>query len=61
MNQELANQIIIEALNMALLKGCFGLQEATNIVKAIDFLSNQNPLPAIEQQVLPTNFNESDK
>ena len=46
MNAELANQIIIEALNMALLKGCFGLSEATNIVKAIDYLSpKETPLP----------------
>lgn len=45
MTQELANQIIIEALNVGLLKGCYNLQEATNIVKAIDTLSNSNQLP----------------
>ena len=54
MNAELANQIIIEALNMALLKGCYGLQEATNIVKAIDYLSPK-------ETQLPPNFNEPSK
>lgn len=57
MNQKLANQIISEALNIALLKGCFGLTESTNITKAIEFLNsipNENP---IETQ-LPPNFNE---
>jgi hypothetical protein len=53
MTQELANQIISEAFNVALLKGCFGLIEASNIVRAIDFLSSQNELPVVEEKQLP--------
>jgi hypothetical protein len=36
-----AIQILKEALNIAISKGCFGLIETTNIVKAIDHLDNQ--------------------
>jgi hypothetical protein len=28
-------------MNVAIAKGCFGLIEVTNIVKAVEFLSNQ--------------------
>ena len=38
MNQEKALQIIIEALNISIKNGCFGLIETTNIVKAIEVL-----------------------
>ena len=36
-----AIQILKEALHIAISKGCFGLIETTNIVKAIDHLDNQ--------------------
>jgi len=51
MDNKTAKQIISEALNIAIAKGCFGLVEVTNIVKALEFLSNQ---PAVE-------FKEVDK
>jgi hypothetical protein len=60
MNQKLANQIISEALNIALLKGCFGLVESTNIAKAIEYL-NSIPNEAPTETPFPTNFNESDR
>ena len=41
MDNKTAKQIVNEALNMAIAKGCFGLVEVTNIVKAVEFLSNQ--------------------
>jgi hypothetical protein len=41
MDNKTAKQIISEAMNIAIAKGCFGLVEVTNIVKAVEFLSNQ--------------------
>lgn len=41
MENKLAKQIITEALHVAITKGCFGLVEVTNIVKAIEFLNEQ--------------------
>ena len=41
MKKDIAIQIINEALNIAIAKGCFGLIEVTNIVKAVEFISNQ--------------------
>ena len=41
MNKNTALQIINEALNIAIAKGCFGLVEVTNIVKAVDLISAQ--------------------
>lgn len=41
MENKLAKQIISEALNVAIAKGCFGLIEVSNIVKAVEFLNNQ--------------------
>ena len=41
MDKKTALQIISEAMNIAIAKGCFGLVEVTNIVKAVEFLSNQ--------------------
>lgn len=41
MNNKTAKQIVNEALNMAIAKGCFGLIEVTNIVKALEFLNEQ--------------------
>jgi hypothetical protein len=31
-----AKQILLEALDIAIKKGCYGLTETTNIVKALD-------------------------
>ena len=41
MDNKTAKQIVNEALNMAISKGCFGLVEVTNIVKALEFLNDQ--------------------
>jgi hypothetical protein len=41
MDNKTANQIIAEALNMAIAKGCFGLIEVTNIVKALEHINEQ--------------------
>ena len=41
MDNKTAKQVVNEALNMAIAKGCFGLIEVTNIVKALEFLNNQ--------------------
>ena len=41
MNNKTAKQVMNEALNMAISKGCFGLVEVTNIVKALEFLNDQ--------------------
>jgi len=41
MNNKTAKQIVNEALNIAISKGCFGLIECSNIVKALDFLNDQ--------------------
>lgn len=40
-----AKQIIAEALNIAVSKGCFNLVEVTNIVKALETINEQ---PSIE-------------
>ena len=41
MDNKLAKQIVKEALNLAIAKGCFNLAEVSSIVKAIDFLDEQ--------------------
>ena len=41
MNNKTAKQIVNEALNMAISKGCFGLVEVTNIVKALEILNGE--------------------
>jgi hypothetical protein len=41
MDNKTAKQIISEAKNIAIAKGCFVLIEVTNIVKAVEFLNNQ--------------------
>ena len=41
MKTETALQILKEALNIAISKGCFGLVETSNIVKAIEHLESQ--------------------
>jgi hypothetical protein len=45
MTQENAKQVISEALHIAIAKGCFGLVEVTNIVKALEVI---NDAPVIE-------------
>jgi len=40
-----AKQIIAEALNIAVSKGCFNLVEVSNIVKALETINEQ---PSIE-------------
>ena len=45
MNKNTALQILNEALNIAIAKGCFGLIEVTNIVKAVELITEQ---PEIE-------------
>jgi len=41
MDNKTAKQIIAEALNMAIAKGCFGLIEVTNIIKALEHINEQ--------------------
>jgi len=41
MKKDTAIQVINEALNIAIAKGCFGLVEVTNIVKAVELISDQ--------------------
>jgi hypothetical protein len=41
MDNKTSKQIIKEALNIAIQKGCFGLIEVSNIVKAIEFIESQ--------------------
>jgi hypothetical protein len=41
MKTETALQILKEALNIAISKGCFGFVETSNIVKAIEHLESQ--------------------
>ena len=38
MELKVAKQIVSEALNIAIAKGCFGLVEVSNIVKALEKL-----------------------
>jgi hypothetical protein len=41
MKTEQALQILKEALHIAIAKGCYGLIETTNIVKALEHLESQ--------------------
>ena len=45
MEHSVALQVVAEALNIAIAKGCFNLVEVTNIVKALEEL---HKLPTIE-------------
>lgn len=45
MTQENAKQVIAEALHIAISKGCYGLIETTNIVKALELI---NETPVVE-------------
>lgn len=40
MDENKAYQVIVEALNLAMTKGCFGLIENKNIVEALDVISS---------------------
>ena len=59
MDNKTSKQIIKEALNIAISKGCFGLIEVSNIVKAIDFIESQPDIEFGEIEYI-TNF-EYDK
>jgi hypothetical protein len=41
MTPQLAKQVVNEAINIAMAKGCFGLLESTNIVMALQFINSQ--------------------
>ena len=41
MTQENAKQVIAEALHIAIAKGCYGLVEVQNIVKALEVINEQ--------------------
>ena len=41
MTQENAKQVITEALHIAIAKGCYGLIEVQNIVKALEVINEQ--------------------
>lgn len=45
MDIKTSKKIINEALNVAFLKGCFNINEAVNIIEAIQVINNQ---PEIE-------------
>jgi hypothetical protein len=55
MDNKTAKQIISEAMNVAIAKGCFGLIEVTNIVKAVEFLNNQ---PDVEFGDITEEYND---
>jgi hypothetical protein len=46
---ETALQILREALNIAIAKGCYGLVEVSNIVKAIEHLEAQPVFEEVEE------------
>jgi len=41
MELKVAKQVVAEALNIAIMKGCFGLVEVQNIVEALKVLEEQ--------------------
>jgi hypothetical protein len=44
MESNTAKQVIAEALHMAISKGCFGLVEVQNIVKALEVINNMSDI-----------------
>ena len=42
MDKQLSIQIINEAIDLAIKKGCYNLIEVTNIVNALNFINNEN-------------------
>lgn len=45
MEENLAKQVIMEAIDMAMKKGCYGIVESTNIVKAVEALGINQKTP----------------
>jgi hypothetical protein len=53
MEQHIAKQIISEALNVAISKGCFNLTEVKNIVRALEKINEEamkDPTIKIEEE-----------
>lgn len=50
MDNKTAKQIVNEALNIAISKGCFGLVEVTNIVKALEVVNEQPEFGEMENK-----------
>jgi len=51
METNTAKQIIAEALNIAISKGCFGLVEVQNIVKALETINGNAALNSVPSQI----------
>ena len=49
MEHSVALQVVAEALNIAIAKGCYGFVEVTNIVKAIEHLEAQPVFEEVEE------------
>jgi hypothetical protein len=54
MESNTAKQVIAEALHIAISKGCFGLVEVQNIVKALEVVNNQPDIEFGEITEAPT-------
>lgn len=44
MESNTAKQVIAEALHIAIAKGCYGLLEVQNLVKALEVVNNLNDI-----------------
>ena len=44
MESNTAKQVIAEALHIAIAKGCYGLLEVQNLVKALEVINNLNDI-----------------
>ena len=49
MDNKVAKQIINEALNIAISKGCFGLVEVTNVVEALKVINESELSDTFEE------------
>lgn len=56
METNTAKQIIAEALNIAIAKGCFGLVEVQNIVKALEVINQTAALSSVPSQMPEIQF-----
>jgi hypothetical protein len=56
METNTAKQIIAEALNIAISKGCFGLVEVQNIVKALEVIDETAALSSVPSQIPEIQF-----
>jgi hypothetical protein len=56
METNTAKQIIAEALNIAISKGCFGLVEVQNIVKALEVINGNAALSSVPSQIPEIQF-----